>query len=85
MSNDMRLNNDYRKSLSKDFRNHAEQENSILKEEYLQSIIDCDVAVANGFAIAKQVVERAFNPSDVTTSSVPAVASPGWMPCSICS
>ena len=67
MSNDMRLNNDYRKSLSKDFRNHAEQENSILKEEYLQSIIDCDVAVANGFAIAKQVVERAFNPSDVTT------------------
>ena len=67
MSNDMRLNNDYRKSLSKDFRNHAEQENSILKEEYLQSIIDCDVAVANGFAMAKQVVERAFNPSDVTT------------------
>ena len=67
MSNDMRLNNDYRKSLSKDFRNHAEQENSILKEEYLQSIVDCDEAVAKGFAMAKQVVERAFNPSHVST------------------
>ena len=67
MSNDMRLNNDYRKSLITDFRSHAEQEYSILKEEYLQSIVDCDEAVAKGFAMAKQVVERAFNPSDVTT------------------
>ena len=67
MSNDMRLNNDYRKSLITDFRNHAEQEYSILKEEYLQSIVDCDEAVAKGFAMAKQVVERAFNPDDVST------------------
>lgn len=67
MSNDMRLNNDYRKSLITDFRSHAEQEYSILKEEYLQSIVDCDEAVAKGFAMAKQVVERAFNPSHVST------------------
>ena len=67
MSNDMRLNNDYRKSLITDFRSHAEQEYSILKEEYLQSIVDCDEAVAKGFAMAKRVVERAFNPDDVST------------------
>ena len=45
MSNDMRLNNDYRKSLIKDFRKHAEQENDPLKDAYKQSISDFDMAV----------------------------------------
>lgn len=67
MSNDMRLNNDYRKSLIKDFRKHAEQENDPLKDAYKQSISDFDMAVENAFNTATQVVERAFIPSDVLT------------------
>ena len=65
MKNDLRLNNDYRKSLIKDFRKHAEQEDNAHKDAYLQSISDFDVAIANAFETATTVVERAFIPSDV--------------------
>ena len=65
MKNDLRLNNDYRKSLIKDFRKHAEQEDNAHKDAYLQSISDFDMAIANAFKTATTVVERAFIPSDV--------------------
>ncbi len=65
MKNDLRLNNDYRKSLIKDFRKHAEQEDNPHKDAYLHSIEDFDVMITNAFKTATKVVERAFIPSDV--------------------
>ena len=65
MATEMRLNNDYRKGLTKDFRLHAEQEDTPQKEEYKQSISDYDTAVANAFRTVTQVIERAFPPEDV--------------------
>ena len=49
MATEMRLNNDYRKGLTKDFRKHAEQEDTPQKEEYKQCISDYDRAVVNAF------------------------------------
>ena len=65
MATEMRLNNDYRKGLTKDFRKHAEQEDTPQKEEYKQCISDYDRAVVNAFGTVTQVIERAFPPEDV--------------------
>jgi hypothetical protein len=65
MANEMRLNNDYRKGLTKDFRLHAQQEDTPQKDEYQQSISDYDIAVANAFWSVTKVIERAFPPEDV--------------------
>ena len=65
---DIRLNKDYRRAYTKDFRRFLESKNDNPKyEAYLSAKTLCKTRIADAFKVATKVVHRVYKPEDVST------------------